>query len=65
MISGLSLFLPLPGQAQRAEEKILCPGNGTRVSAQVAPQRCPILCTSVTILSFYSSPGGRFFVMNF
>jgi len=35
----------------------------TRVSAQVAPQRCPIFCTSVFILSFHA--GGMFFVVNF
>lgn len=35
----------------------------TRVSAQVAPQRCPILCTSALILSFLA--GGLFFVVNF
>jgi hypothetical protein len=65
MIFGLSLLGPLPGQMQRAEDLVLCPGNGTRVSAQVAPQRCPILCTSDTILPSCSSSGGRFFVMNF
>jgi hypothetical protein len=56
MIFGLSLFSPLPGLMQRAEDLVLCPGNGPRVSARVAPQRCPILCTSVTILSPFHSP---------
>jgi hypothetical protein len=35
----------------------------TRVSAQVAPQRCPILCMSNYILT--SSEGGMFFVVNY
>jgi len=40
------------GTQQRAEGGSLCPGNGTRVCARVAPQRCPILSTSVVILTW-------------
>ena len=35
----------------------------TRLSARVAPQRCPILCASVLILSLLA--GGLLFVVNF
>jgi len=40
----------------------------TRLSARVAPQRCPILCASVLILTLlfsWQQAGGLLFVVNF
>ena len=41
----------------------VCAQSLSRAKRGIAPQRCPILCTSALILTFLA--GGMFFVVNF
>jgi hypothetical protein len=67
---GLSLFWTIDRATKpksRERRKVSAPPSTlsmvTRVSAQFAPQRRPILYTSVPILTFLAD--GMFFVVNF